>query len=250
MARQQIAASRHQGDTTPTFSPGPAKPAGTGTPSRGPPRHRLCSPVTQMSGERFDSGGVLSRARPVLTFSTMTSPEASVPARARTDATPPPVSWTDVQSPRRDPCTRALPVVPRIVRRTRIEQHPVLGPIVRAAAAVRRVGFGTLLFAGLGLGTLGVIAGFGMVSLSDEPPAAAIAPEARSFDAMATERLLARAPLAARVERPVPVAYDAPLPQSAPRRPAVVRASPAPSRGNSAGHAVKRHRASSPVARR
>jgi hypothetical protein len=200
-----------------------------------------------MSGERFDSGGVLSRAAPVLTFSTLASVEEAEPVRSRADTTPPPVSWNDVQPPRRS----SLPVIPRIVRRTRIEQHAVLGPIVRGAVVVRRVGLGTLLFAGLGLATLGSIAGLGMRSLSDEPTIAAMPADPPAFEATAAERLLARAPLALHVEHVVPVQRADTLPaQTAPRAPAVApRATPAPSRSLPLAHA-KKHASSTAVARR
>jgi hypothetical protein len=196
-----------------------------------------------MSGERFDSGGVLSRARPVLTFATVVGGEASPSFVSPRTSTPVPVpmSWSGPQLPRRND----LPVIPRIVRRTTLEQ--LFGPIVDAAFTVRRAG-GMLLFAALGLVTLGTIAGLGVRSLPDEPSAPAVCGAAHAFDATATERLLARAPLTLRIDRPATLPSPAPLPQAA-RAP--VRASPAPARTAFATvHAAKKHTSTTVLAHR
>jgi hypothetical protein len=216
---------------------------------------RIAPPWPAMSAERheFDSGGVLSRARPVLSFSTCSSWGEAAPApSAPIDATPAPVSWNDAQAPRRS----NLPVIPRIVRRTRIERGAVLGPVVRAVSWVGRVGLGTLLFAGLGLATLGTIAGLGMRSSLDEAPLQ-VRGESRVFDATATERLLARAPLAPRADRaPVlaradPPVSHAPVPQPVAHAAVVsVRSSPAPSRAFAAAHAAKKRPSTAVLARR
>lgn len=189
----------------------------------------------KMVGERFDSGGVLSRARPVLTFATVVPGEAPPSAIPRRN-TPAPVSmsWSGPPLPRRND----LPVIPRIVRRTTMEQ--LLEPIARVALAVRRAG-GMLLFAALGLATLGAIAGLGMRSLPDDAATPSVS-AAHVFDATATERLLARAPLALRVDRMIPP----PAPRVAPA-PAPVRASPAPSHAAFAAARAAKKRTSSTV---
>ena len=182
-----------------------------------------------MSGERFDSGGVLSRARPVLTFATAMHGEAS-PFASALSGTPVPVlmSWSGAELPRRND----LPVIPRIVRRTRTEH--LLEPIARAVLAARRTG-GMLLFGVLGLATLGAIAGLGLRSFPDEAPTSVVSGAAHAFDATATERLFARAPLAPRV--------DPTIPPPAPRVAAVaVRARPAsPHAPAAAAHPARKH---------
>jgi hypothetical protein len=201
-----------------------------------------------MPGEQFDSGGVLDRARPVLTFASVVREQAPPPTRARADTpTPPPVSWGGLLPSRRND----LPVIPRIVRRTRIEQGMILGPLARAALTVRRAGLGTLLFAALGLATLATIAGLGLRSLPDDVSIPPVSGEARVFDATATERLLARAPLAPRADAPVPRVAPPPVPP-APRAAAVaVRARAAPSHtAFAAAHAAKKHPSSTVLARR
>jgi hypothetical protein len=186
-----------------------------------------------MSGEQFDSGAVLTRARPVLTFATAVRREASLATEAppnvrrRLDTPTPSGVSLHEGSARRG----ALPVIPRIVRESATER----GPLVRAGAAVadvlRRTGAGTLVVAALGLATLGSIAGLGMRSLSDGASLASAAPDAptHAVDATATERLLARAPLATRVDRggltpPIDPFEPTPAPLAAAAAPA-----PAPS---------------------
>jgi hypothetical protein len=190
-----------------------------------------------MSGERFDSGGVLARARPVLTFATVVGAEPPPSGSSRTDSpVPVPLSWSGPQLPRRS----ELPVISRIVRRTPIEHRRFVGPIARAAFMVKRAGLGTLLFAALGLATLGTIAGLGMRSLPEEAltPASNI-PVAHAFAPMASERLLARAPLALRVDHP------ATLPSSTPQVAFVpVRTSPTPARALVAARATKKRTSS------
>lgn len=211
-----------------------------------------------MSGERFDSGAVLSRARPVLTFSTLAGAESAGPARA--DATPPPVSWHEATAaraggafPGRPP---ALPVIPRIVRRTMIDDRALLRPIAQAAHVAKRAGLGTLVFVVLGLGTLGAIAGLGMRSLAEEgavtqgaeAPAAAMA---HTSDARASEHLLARAPLAVRTDHVEPARVDPPVHADPPRpsRPAPATVShPAPSHlAFASSHAAAKKRSSAPA---
>ncbi|HEX3344539.1 MAG TPA: hypothetical protein VHS09_08185, partial [Polyangiaceae bacterium] len=147
-----------------------------------------------MVGERFDSGGVLSRARPVLTFATSVRGEAATPASPRSH-TPPPValSWSGPPAPRRN----VLPVIPRIVRRTPMEQ--LLEPFAKVLSVVRGAG-GTLLFGAMGVATLVAIATLGLGSMADEP-AAVVSGAGHASDAAASEPLLARAPPSLRVDR-------------------------------------------------
>jgi hypothetical protein len=184
-----------------------------------------------MSGERFDSGGVLSRARPVLTFATAMHGDAPAFASAP-GGTPAPVlmSWSGAELPRRND----LPVIPRIVRRTATEQ--ILEPITRAVLAARRAG-GMLLFGVLGLATLGAIAGLGLRSFPEEASTPVVSGAAQAFGARATERLFARAPLVPRVDRTIP--------PPAPRVAVVaVRASPAsPHVALAAAHTPRKHTA-------
>ncbi|HEY3815685.1 MAG TPA: hypothetical protein VGL81_00860 [Polyangiaceae bacterium] len=151
------------------------------------------------------------------------------------------------------PRRNELPVIPRIVRRTTMEQ--LLEPLVSVARAVRRAG-GMLVFGALGVGTLGTIAVLGLGSQPGEA-APVVSGAARPFDATATERMLARAPAAPRVDRilppPVPrvvAAAPAPVPVPAP-----VRVAPAPAHAtftasHVATHAARKHAASSVVAHR
>jgi len=190
-----------------------------------------------MSGERFDSGGVLSRARPVLSFATAIQGEAPpfVPSPTHTPV-PVAMSWSGPELPRRN----ALPVIPRIVRRTPIEQ--LLEPIVRVTQAVRRAS-GMLLFAALGLATLGAIAGLGLRSLPDEAEAPAVSAASHAVDATATERLLARAPLRLRVDRTIPI------PPASTVAAVPVRTSPAPAHAALA-HTARKHTLFTVVAHR
>jgi hypothetical protein len=97
----------------------------------------------------------------------------------------------------------ALPVIARIVREPAADHGRVRRTGVALAGLLRRTGAGTLVIGALGLATLGSIAGLGMRSLSDGASLASAAPDEPTHvvDATATERLLARAPLAARVDR-------------------------------------------------
>jgi hypothetical protein len=190
-----------------------------------------------MAGERFDLGCVLSRARPVLTFATAMRGEAPPPVLRHQTPVPVPMSWSGPDLPRRND----LPVISRIVRRTPIEQ--LLEPIVQVGQRVRRAG-GMVLFAALGLATLGAITGLGLRSLPDEAAALGVSGAAHAFDARATERLLARAPLALRVDRTIP----APAPRVAA---APVPVSPVSSRtGFAVAHAARKHTSSTVVAHR
>jgi len=147
------------------------------------------------------------------------------------------MSWSQPELARRND----LPVIARIVRRTPIEQ--LLEPIVGAALAVRRAS-GMLLFATLGLATLGAIAGLGLRSVPDEAETPAASGASHGFDATATERLLARAPLPLRVDRTIPP----PAPSVAA---ALVRASPAPAHAAfTTAHTAKKRASSTVVAHR
>jgi hypothetical protein len=139
------------------------------------------------AAQRFDSGGVLSRGRAVLTFATAlrvvaTSRAGEVPAHADVP-TPPPMSSGFVT---RLPLSELL-VISIIVRRTTTFERT-------------RPRLGALLFASLALATLGTIAGMGMSSLSELPAA-----EAAPFETTGTERLLLRTPVFRRVELSAPV---------------------------------------------
>ncbi|HEY8041576.1 MAG TPA: hypothetical protein VIF15_17335 [Polyangiaceae bacterium] len=147
-----------------------------------------------MAAEQFDQGAFLSRARPVLTFATTVGP-APLDEQPPGDATPPPM--TCAEAPRRK--RSELPVIPRIVRRTYIDDD-LLRPIARAARTARGSTAGTLATMGLVLVALGTFAGLNMRSLASSPSAAS-ASFAGVSDAVATERTLARAQLAPRVER-------------------------------------------------
>jgi hypothetical protein len=151
-----------------------------------------------MSGERFDSGGVLARGRAVLTFATAVreaKPARVAKPRKRADTpTPPPTTSDAVRRER-----RALPVIPRIVRRTIVDGNGAfLRPIAQAAKAARSSALATVVVAALALAVFGVLAGLGMRSLSDPTNVAAAAPVA---DATLVDRPLARGPSAAREER-------------------------------------------------
>jgi hypothetical protein len=178
-----------------------------------------------MSGEQFDSGAVLSRATPVLTFGSLERAErdAELRSASRQDDSPvPSLAWHGDVKPRAKGPT--LPVIPRIVRRTRIGDGALLQPVVAAAHAAKRAGLGTLVFAALGLATLGAIAGLGMRSLSDEqvsvsaaiePPAAELAVPDHASDAVGIERLLARSTPTPRWEH-APASVPAPASAPAP----------------------------------
>jgi hypothetical protein len=157
------------------------------------------------------------------------------------------MSWSGPPLPRRN----ELPVLPRIVRRTAMEQ--LLEPLARAAYAVRRGG-GMLLFGALGLATMATIVALGLRSLPDEPTPV-VSGAAHAFDATATERLLARGPQALRVERAAPPPADDPAATPAPRVAAVAlpvpaRTAPAPSHPGFPTHATKKRAAASALARR
>jgi len=196
-----------------------------------------------MSGEQFDSGAVLARARPVLTFATAVRREASLATEAppsvrrRVDTPTPGGMSLHEGSGRRG----ALPVIARIVREPAAERGRLLRAGAAVASVLRRTGAGTLVVGALGLATLGSIAGLGMRSLSDGASLASAAPDAptHAVDATATERLLARAPLAARVDRggltaPIDPFEPTPAPLAAAAAPAPATAhAPAPARASS-----------------
>jgi hypothetical protein len=153
-----------------------------------------------MSAELFDSGGVLERPSPVITFSTearVTRPPTGAP-RGRVDTpTPLPVTRSNLEP------QRSLPVIPQIVRRTIVDGDPVL---LRAAAraagvahAARKSVLGSMAIVGILLAALGASAGVALRSLSD-PSQVASSPAAHVSDAIATEAPLVRAAAPARVE--------------------------------------------------
>jgi hypothetical protein len=197
-----------------------------------------------MVGERFDSGGVLERARPILTFATIVPGDAPAPGTPASVRDPVSLSWSSPELPPRV----QLPVLPRIVRRTWLEQ--LLEPFDRAARLARR-GAGLLLFGALGLATLGTIAGLGLRSLPEDAPTLASTPADHVLAAVATERLLARAPQPVRVERtilPLPTPPPAtPSPAARVTSPAApvyvaVRTHPAPTHANlTAARGPKKH---------
>jgi hypothetical protein len=170
---------------------------------------------------RLDSGAVLSRARPVLTFATIVPDEGPLESGAlEPTPTPSPVSLHTGSR-------IALPVIPRIVRRQSALDvaSPLLSWLAGAPGLLRRNGVGTMVVAGLVIGTLGAIAGLGVWSL----PSFVSARPSSVVDATGTEPLLARDPLAPRIE------------QNAPARPpstTVVTPSPPPPRA--APHAALR----------
>jgi hypothetical protein len=145
---------------------------------------------------RLDSGAVLSRARPVLTFATLVPEEGPLDAGAlEPTPTPSPVSLHAARSAQ-------LPVIPRIVRRQSALDvaSPFLSWLAGASGLVRRSGAGTMVIGGLVIGTLGVIAGLGVWSL----PSFVSARASSAVDATGTEPLLARDPLAPRIEQSAP----------------------------------------------
>ncbi|HEY8089177.1 MAG TPA: hypothetical protein VIF09_15065 [Polyangiaceae bacterium] len=222
-----------------------------------------------MSGEQFDSGAVLSRATPVLTFGSLERAEKDAALRSASshgprgdDSPDPSFAWhEDVRHRDKGP---TLPVIPRIVRRTRIGDGALLQPVVAAAHAAKRAGVGTLVFAAMGLATLGAIAGLGMRSLSDEqvsaaaavaPPAPELAVPAHASDAVAAERLLARSTPAPRWEH-APALASASTLAHAPSPSSHVRPlhPPPPHQAFAAAHAAhaatRKHAATTALARR
>jgi hypothetical protein len=147
---------------------------------------------------RLDSGAVLSRARPVLTFATHVS-DGSTPDPGVREPTPTPAAMSFQPARRAAP----LPVIARIQRRRGALDvaSPLLSWLVRAPALVRHSGAGTMVVAGLVIGTLGAIAGHGLWSLPSF-----VSPGASSrSDATGSEPLLARDPLAPRIESTPPL---------------------------------------------
>jgi hypothetical protein len=164
--------------------------------------------------QQFDSGGVIRRARAVLTFST--GIRGAVLSRGPGAHTPTPHPMSLHSAP---PPQRSLPVIPHIARR-----KPMGGALVRPMAhgglGLWRAGLEPMLFAVLGLITLGSIAVLGMRSLSDERGMAATMPaaattataEARVLAERASEDTLARAPQPSRVESPPVLEWTADAP--------------------------------------
>ena len=212
-----------------------------------------------MLGGRFDTGGTLARARPVLTFATDLVSRPSEIERLRGEALDDVLgeSRSRADTPTPPPVTSApstplpsLPIVRRIVRRTMIDRcPPALRPVALAATAARRSAMPTVVALGLALAVLGAATGLTMRSLfaSGLPAAAA----EHASDAIASERVLARATSETRAEgaRPGPpvIAARPPAPHAparhalpatphrsqpaSPRRPAP-RPTPSPSRGH------------------
>ena len=122
-----------------------------------------------MLGARFDAGGTLSRARPVLTFATVIPQAAPLSSKDQsvvgTGAHGP--FAADIPSP-----PEALPIIERIVRRPVWGAlRPAWRPIVRTAGAAARSSMAAVLTLGLSLAVLGAAAGFGMRSLFGATPA-------------------------------------------------------------------------------
>jgi hypothetical protein len=153
-----------------------------------------------MSAQPFDSGGVLERASPVLTFSTearASRPPAGAP-RGRADTpTPLPVTRANLEP------QRSLPVIPRIVRRTIVDGDALLPRAAARAAGVARAArksvVGGMAIAGIVLAALGASAGVALRSLSDPSQVAPLA-AAHISDATVSEPPLVRAAGASRVE--------------------------------------------------
>ena len=154
----------------------------------------------------------------MLTFATFATlvPEESALDALPLDPTPTPSPVSLSAGPK----VAQLPVIPRIVRRQSALDFasPVLSWLVRAPRLVHQSGAATMIIAGLVIGTLGAIACLGLWSL----PSFVSARASSAADATGNEPLLARDPLAPRIE------------QLAPTRPpavsAVARNSPPPSR--------------------
>jgi hypothetical protein len=146
------------------------------------------------------------------------------------------MSLADVPRNKRPP---PLPVIPRIVRRPSVRERLWGEPLTRVAGLLRRSGVGTLIVGALGLATLGSIAGLGMRSLSDEATiAVSSAGTSSSYDAVATERLLARSTLSPRMDH-----AGTTLPARVEPAPAVVSkpaAAPPPQRVVAPHHAAPR----------
>jgi hypothetical protein len=184
----------------------------------------------------LDSGAVLVRATPVLTFSTEVR-SSYTPGIARRERLITPTPLPVTRAKEQPPQSSALPVIPRIVRRTLVDADGALLRAVargrRAFGAVRRSALGTMIGAAVLLAALGGSAGVALRSLSDpaqlSPMAVPVA------DAPSPERLLVvpEAPLATappvRAETapsepspapvgtgspPAPAAQEAPVPAS------------------------------------
>jgi len=211
-------------------------------------------PFVHMSGEPFDTGAVFERATPVLSFppelGRVRSPGGArpMPVRRRLD-TPTPGPVTTSRSAQR----AALPVVPRIVRRTFVDgDRALLRPLGRAALVARESSTGGILLMALALAAFGALAGTGMRSLGlGRDVGTTVAARAGDVDADATgiERVLVRVPPPPRVERAEEARAEAPAAQptstpvaAAPRPHAAKGASPhAAARPAAAPHPSVRH---------
>lgn len=146
----------------------------------------------------MQSGAVLSRSTPVLTFSPglREQPESSPPAqRSRARSTPVAPLPRAVRS--------NLPIIPRIVRRPSLGVGGLVGPLARAAGTSGGRTVGKLLAIWIALAALGLFAGLNMRSLTtegDEAPTMTTQAPVRASDATASERLQARGTLAPRKE--------------------------------------------------
>jgi hypothetical protein len=163
----------------------------------------LAPPPGRMSeGQQFHSGGVLRRARAVLTFATAIRVDPT--RHPRVGAAPPtldPVSLPSALLPQ-----GSLPVISRIVRGTGFADLVRLPPMGRGVVALKRVGLGSVLFAALGLAILARAAAPRTRSLSEEGGLATATAEERVTEASARESLLACAVPPSRVEGPAPAA--------------------------------------------
>jgi len=183
-----------------------------------------------MSGaqQQFDSGGVIHRARAVLTFGTAIRADVSARLGASTKS---PVSLHGVPPPR-----GSLRAIPRIERQTTVADPLLLRPIARGIAPPRRAGLGAMLFAALALTLLASTVGAGMCSLSAERALARPAAEALVADACATESILGGVPPSPRIESAQPISPAAML-----RRHTAVAARARGSAGHRHGVDVRSH---------
>ncbi len=146
----------------------------------------------------MQSGAVLSRSTPVLTF--------SPGVREQPEASPPPAlgprSGPSAFAPVLRPVRSNLPIIPRIIRRSPLDVGGLVGPLARAAGTSGGRTVGKLLAIWIALAALGLFAGLNMRSLTVEAEAPTFTTQAplRASDATASERLQARGTLAPRTE--------------------------------------------------
>jgi hypothetical protein len=152
-----------------------------------------------MSVVPFDSGAVLERASPVLTFATdLRVTRVRGPCNRQNNTVAPLPAVRPNWAASRD---GVLPVIPRIVRRTMLDSDGlIVRTVAHAAATARRSALAGLICGGLVLASLGAFAGVAIRSLSD-PAQPAMATAMRAADATAIEYPLIRALSAPRVEQ-------------------------------------------------